>query len=279
MRWFNFILSHSVFVAFCAGALVYQSYILMGKPLKPEVFGLVFFSTLAAYNAYWILCKLNNDRKNRTALQFNTFSGYFILFIAGSIAVLDYLWQMPVFFPIIIVTSILTFSYILPVISSLKFRLRQNTGIIKTFLLAFTWSFFTVIVPAFDDSEITSVNWPHVLSVLLSRFFFMLMLCIIFDSRDVSVDKLNDLPSIGSGFDRKHLTIIMMVVLVFYVLSLFWLDSFINNATVLFLLLLTGALTLVMYLLALKKRGYYFYYFLTDGIMLLSSLSVYLATI
>ena len=276
MRWFNFILSHSIFIAFCAGALVYQSYLLLHLPFRPAVFGLVFFATLAAYNLYWILCKLTNDNKEKVGKKFNSYAGYFILFVAGSIAVLDYLWQMPSFFPIVTVASILTFLYLLPVISSVKFRLNRNTGFIKTLLLAFTWSFFTVLIPAYGEIK---AHLNHVVPLFLMRFFFMLMLCIIFDSRDVSIDKLRNLPSIATDFSKKTLTIIMMFVLGGYVLSLFWLHQIFQNTTYLFLLLSIGALTYIIYLLALKTRGYYFYYFLVDGLMILSALSLYMATI
>jgi 4-hydroxybenzoate polyprenyltransferase len=223
-----------------------------------------------------MLCKFNNDKKDKSTLRFNTYSGYFILFIAGAIAVLDYLWQMPAFFPIVIIASLLTFLYLLPVITSIKFRSHKNAGFIKTILLAFTWSFFTVFIPSFS---IINSHLTQVISLFMMRFFFMLMLCIIFDSRDVAIDKLSNLPSIGSELNRKSLTLIMMMVLVAYVFSLFWLHHFVQNPLILFLQLMAGALTFVIYMLALKKRGYYFYYFLTDGLMLLSSLSVYLATI
>ena len=276
MRVLNFILSHSIFIAFCAGALVYQSYLLLNLPFRPEVFGLVFFATLAAYNTYWMLCKLNNDNKEKRPLTFSAYSGYFILFVASTIAVLDYLWQMPSFFPMVTIASILTFLYLLPVISSVKFRLGKNTGFIKTLLLAFTWSFFTVLIPAYG--EIVS-HLNQVMSLFFMRFFFMLMLCVIFDSRDVSIDKLRNLPSIATDFSKKTLTIIMMFVLGGYVLSLFGLHQFLGNSVYLFLLLIVGSLTFIIYLLALKTRGYYFYYFLVDGLMILSALSLYMATI
>jgi 4-hydroxybenzoate polyprenyltransferase len=237
---------------------------------------LVFFATLAAYNTYWMLCKLSNDNKEKRVLTFNAYSGYFILFVASVIAVLDYLWQMPSFFPMVTIASILTFLYLLPVISSVKYRLNKNIGFIKTLLLAFTWSFFTVLIPAYGE---INAHLSHVVSLFLMRFFFMLMLCIIFDSRDVSIDKLRNLPSIATDFSKKTLTIIMMFVLGGYVLSSFWLHQFFQNTTYLFLLLSIGALTYIIYLLALKTRGYYFYYFLVDGLMILSSLSLYMATI
>jgi 4-hydroxybenzoate polyprenyltransferase len=276
MRILNFILSHSIFIAFCSGALVYQSYLLLNLPFRPEVFGLVFFATLAAYNTYWMLCKLSNDNKEKRVLTFNAYSGYFILFVASVIAVLDYLWQMPSFFPMVTIASILTFLYLLPVISSVKYRLNKNIGFIKTLLLAFTWSFFTVLIPAYGE---INAHLHHVVTLFLMRFFFMLMLCIIFDSRDVSIDKFRNLPSIATDVSKKTLTIIMMVVLGGYVFSLFGLHQFVYNSLYLFLLLSVGALTFIIYLLALKTRGYYFYYFLVDGLMILSALSLYMATI
>jgi hypothetical protein len=43
--------------------------------------------------------------------------------------------------------------------------------------------------------------------------------------------------------------------------------------------ILNGVLVWWVYRLSLKKRGYYFYYFGVDGLMLLSALTHFLATI
>ncbi len=279
MRVLNFILSHSIFIAFCAGGLAYQTFMLLGEPFQPEVFGLVFFSTLAAYNTYWILCKLKNDKKNKISLQFNTYSGYFILIAASAIAVLDYLWQNPAFFPLVLIASFLTFIYMLPIVSTIKNRFHRKAGIIKTILLAFTWSFFTVLIPSFENAEVKEINLSLVTNVFLMRFFFMLMLCIIFDFRDVAVDKLRNLTSIATDFSKKTISGIMISVLACYVFSVFGLYHSAPNNKYLFILLLMGALTFIIYILSLKTRGYYFYYFLVDGLMILSALSLYMATI
>jgi 4-hydroxybenzoate polyprenyltransferase len=256
--------------------LAYQTFLLTGQSLRPEIFGLVFFSTLAAYNLYWMVCKFSNEKKDKSPLRFAGYSGYFILFLAGAIAVLDYLWQMPYYFPVIIIASALTFLYILPMITSLRFRQDRKTGFIKTLLLALTWSVYTVFIPALG---ILQDQWQKVMLVFLFRFFFLLMLCVIFDSRDVSIDKLGNLPSIGTDFSRRTLTYVMMVLLVVYAILVFQLNQLLHNQWLLFELLVTGALCLLLYLLSLRKRGYYFYYFWVDGMMLLSSLAVYLSVI
>jgi 4-hydroxybenzoate polyprenyltransferase len=276
MRWFNFILSHSIFVSFCAGALVYQTLLLLSLPLYPALFGMVFFATLSAYNAYWILCKWSNDKKNQLSSNFNSYSGYFILFIAGAIAVIDYLWQMPYFLLLVISATVLTFLYVIPVLFSASFNGVKNLGFIKTILLALTWSFFTVMVPALG---LIQTHFAEVVSLFLMRFFFMLMLCIIFDSRDMAIDKIRNMPSLATSVNKKSLSWIMIFVLIGYLVSLIWLNDFIKNDRYLFVLMSCGGLTFIIYLLAIKKRGYYFYYFLVDGLMLFSSLSIYIATI
>ena len=276
MRWIKFILSHSIFIALCASGLSYQTFVLMKLPFDISVLGLIFFATLAAYNSYWIFCKWSSDRKKNTSISFSSYASYFILLIASSIVLIDYLWFNPDFISYIFIAVVLTLFYSLPFVPNTKIANFKNAGFVKTFLLAITWSFVTVIIPA---HEMLNNHLQEIIILFLIRFLFMLMLCIIFDSRDVKVDLLHNLQSLATDVNSKVLSIIMVVILIIYTMLLFWLQPILSNQRHLFVLMSTGFLTFIIYILSLKKRGYYFYYFLVDGIMLLSSFATYMATI
>ncbi len=170
----------------------------------------------------------------------------------------------------------LTLAYSVPLwpVKSLAFT--RKAGFLKTILLAFTWTYVTIIIPVAN----ASLSWNKPLMLLFTaRFMFMLMLCIIFDSRDVKVDKIRGLSSLATVVSRKTLGILIMIVLSLYLSAGFLLRFYFESGAQVFSFLLTGMAVLLVYRLSLKKSGYFFYYFLVDGLMLFSAIATILASI
>jgi len=190
MKWLHFILSHSIFVAVCAMALAFQTALLLHLDINIFVYGFIFFATISSYNFYWIISKVSfaNKREISTLIKKEA-SGLIVLLIA-SIGML-YCWYQS-FIPLhfVITAVLLTIIYSIPLlpISFLKFT--RKAGVLKTILLAFTWTYVTVIIPLGKDySLLTHAD----LFIISRRFLFMLMLCIIFDNRDKDIDKIRGL--------------------------------------------------------------------------------------
>ncbi|MBK7556802.1 MAG: hypothetical protein IPI54_00075 [Chitinophagaceae bacterium] len=59
MKWFYFILSHSIFISICAVAMAFQTAHLLELQVNGFVYGFIFFATLCSYNFYWILSKFS----------------------------------------------------------------------------------------------------------------------------------------------------------------------------------------------------------------------------
>jgi hypothetical protein len=268
----KFILSHSIFVSFCAFGLTFQTYILSIKPINQSVCWLVFFSTIGAYNLYWILSKWSYN-KNAPVL-FSNYKIHFILLISSFLVVVDYLWQIPSLIPTVLISIGLTLFYTIIVLPIFKNVSEKLNGLLKTFTLASTWTFVTVVIPLHDQL------YRHGFWVLIStRFLFLLMLCIIFDARDSKMDLWLKMDTSVSKINSKVLSVLMFIIIMVNGVLLFLFGIVFQDQYQVFVLMCSSALAFLLYLLSFKKRGYFFYYFMVDGMMLLSSFASYMLTI
>jgi hypothetical protein len=276
MRWFHFILSHSIFISFCAAALCFQSYLLLDIPVDNRVILLIFCSTLCSYNFYWLISKFYfaTDKHPARFLKRN-FSNVLLFLLAG-IAAIVLLYAISDVTEHILISILLTLLYSIPLWPVKAFAPLRTAGFIKTLLLAFTWTYVTVMFPV----RISFFNITTDIAILFTaRFSFMLMLCIIFDSRDIAVDKMHALRSLATDVSRNNLRTIMWLVFLVYIGSGLLLRFSFSTPPQIIAFFITGIITLFVYQQSLKKQGYIFYYFLVDGLMLFSAVATYVASI
>ena len=276
MKWLQFILSHSIFISICAVGLCYQTFVLLYIPPNNYIYGLIFFSTLSSYNFYWIISKYYFNKEVPVGQfliqQFSNVS----LFLVAAVGFLYCLISLPGILSYIIVAVFLTLLYSVPLWPVKKLAFTRKAGFLKTVLLSFTWTYVTVIIPAQQTIHINKVS---VVLLFSARFLFMLMLCIIFDSRDIQVDKIHALRSLATDVSQRALSIIMAIVFILYLACGFFLRYYFDSNAQVIAFLITGIITLLVYRMSLKKQGYFFYYFLVDGLMLFSAIATFIASI
>lgn len=276
MRWLHFVLSHSIFVSVCAAALCYQTYVLLNLPPDNIVYLVVFSSTLCSYNAYWLLSKLYFS-KTVSWIQFiRSHLSNVLLCSLSLLSLIVCLIYMPEVIKFLVIAGILTVLYTIPVWPGRILNPIFNLGFIKTVLLALTWTYVTIAVPA--QVRIAEIDYPAVL-LFLTRFLFMLMLCSIFDSRDSEVDKVHGLKSLATDVTGQALKIIMLTTFALYIITGIILRFELQSLAQTVAFIITGATVLIVYFLSLKKQGYIFYYFIVDGLMLFSAIATFLAAI
>lgn len=276
MRWLQFIFSHSIFIAFCATALCYQSYILLEIPSNTYVYGLVFFATLCSYNFYWMIAAWRFDPGTRLLSFMVQQRSNLLVFIIASAGMLFCLCKVPAVFPVVGIAVFLTLLYSLPLWNIRQLKFPSRAGFLKTLLLAFTWAFVTVVLPAYGNIKLKT---DTVMLIFLCRLFFMFMLCVIFDSRDVKVDKIRSLSSLATTVSPQKIHLIILFSLVAFLLTGFMAGSRAGSFGYSLAMLISGLAVLLIYKLSLQKRGYFFYYFAVDGMMLFSALATFMATI
>ena len=275
MKWLHFILSHSIFISVCASALCFQTHQLLNIETNIIVYILVFSTTLAGYNLYWLISKFFFSNRDIAKLLKTNISNLFVLFLASLSSIICIIRE-PYLIIYLIVASVLTLLYSLPLWPIHNNRLLPfMKGYFKTILLSFTWAYATVIIPVAGND----VNISSIIILFIARFAFMLMLCSIFDSRDIGVDKLHGLRSLATDVSAKALRILMLITFSIYIIAGLLLRINFTTQFQVLAFIITGIITLYVYYLSIKKRNYFFYYFLVDGLMLISSLLTFVASI
>ncbi len=276
MRFLHFILSHSIFIALCAVGLCYQTSLLLHVAHSSFIYLFVFFSTICSYNFYWLLCKWYFDATKLAVTFFKRHLSFFIIFLVALLGVCYSLFHILLLIPYVFLGMFFTLLYSLPLWPFAFSKKLQRLGFFKTVLLAFTWTYVTTILPAMS---LLVNDFFTIVLLFAARFFFMLLLCIIFDKRDVTVDKTHGLHSLATDTHSDKLNVIVNIVFVAYFIMGLVLRYQFNDKPQMFAFLITGGFVWFVYTLSRKKQGYLFYYFLVDGLMLISAVGSYLASL
>jgi 4-hydroxybenzoate polyprenyltransferase len=276
MKWLHFVLSHSIFIAVCAVALAFQTGLLLKFNIDLFVYGFIFFATVCSYNFYWVISKAYFAGDKAFGILLKKEKTGLVILILSAIGVFFCLFQYPLPVAFIITSFLLTCLYILPLLPFRPFYFTRKAGVLKTFLLAFTWTYVTVFIPLQKTYLLLS---GAELFVFTRSFLFMLMLCIIFDNRDKAVDKLRGLHSLATVLKPAHLRIVIyLIFVVLFTTNFLYRYYEITYRQSVALHISTLAL-LAVYFYSRKKRGYLFYYFFVDGMMLFSALATYITGI
>ncbi len=276
MYWLRFILSHSIFIAFCAVGLTLQTYQLLQVKQEWYVYGFVFFATLLSYNVYWLLSAYFYQT---TSNHLSTLKKEAIkLFLVGvAIPAILYCF-IAVHFNIGAIIIVILFSslYFLPIIPFRVFKFSFSIGIFKTIILALVWTLVTALLPL--QKALYELNKAELL-LMVNRFIFMLLLCIIFDTRDIKIDQVRGQESLATYFNPKTLFyVVWSLVICLILLNNYYAFNGINfkqSASLQISLLAT----VIGYKYSTTARGYIFYYFFIDGLMLFSALATFIASI
>ena len=276
MKWFHFILSHSIFIAVCAVALSFQTQQLLHLNNDLIVYGFIFFATLCSYNFYWILSRLAFAKNDAVISLLKKEVTGICLFVFSAAGLLICFFQSALSINFIITAGLLTILYAVPLLPFKFLKFTRKAGVLKTLLLAFTWTYVTTFIPM-QKSYLLLDNADFF--ILTRRFLFMLMLCIIFDNRDNAIDKMRGLRSLATDLKPATLKIIIYIIFALLFISNFFFRYYGITLYQSIALQISTIALLIVYFYSTKKQGYLFYYFFVDGMMLFSALATYIAGI
>ncbi|MEO7306201.1 MAG: hypothetical protein ABIR78_02695 [Ferruginibacter sp.] len=276
MKWFHFILSHSIFISVCAVALAFQTVQLLQLDNNLFIYGFIFFATLCSYNFYWILSKVSfATSKPLLPLLKKEAAGLGILLISAA-GLLYCFYRSALPFGFIMTAVLLTVLYAIPLLPLKNLHFTRKAGVLKTILLAFTWAYVTAFIPIqksyllLDSAD---------LFIISRRFLFMLMLCIIFDNRDIAIDKMRGLHSLATDLKPGVLRGLIYVIFAVLFTSNFLYKAYGITFNQSIALQISTLALLTVYFYSAKNRSYLFYYFIVDGLMLFSAFATYIAGI
>lgn len=263
-------------MALPVGLLVWQTQIIH-QSQNFQVVLLVYFSTLFVYNAHRIrglsrVLKSDIGERHQWAIKNKIF---LVALIASSFLICGFL-LIRVFdeisIPRLIIPSLVTMGYVIPIIPTSKRWLRlRDLPYLKALLIAGVVSYVTVILG--NENFDSSVTY---LLQILERFFFILAITIPFDIRDYQFDSHSKLKTFPLVFGIRKSKIIALIFLGF---SLAVNLVLLKYQPILFLYPITLSLIIAGLIIwkANKDSSEFYYSFLVEGTMIIQALLVFLS--
>ncbi|HEX5653485.1 MAG TPA: UbiA family prenyltransferase [Chitinophagaceae bacterium] len=273
----RFFVYSNLFIAVCAVLMLQQTYIfLLSFSPDPYLTGFVFFSTVCSYSFHWWLTEdsvLPSERINW--LKKYRYVHVFLLLV-GLAGAAWYFWIIRDVWFWLIPAIMATFLYSAPKIPHPWARSLRKLALGKTIFLALIWTYVTTVLPI----VISDQPWITPFSLfVISRFFLVYAICILFDYRDREDDKAAGIRSLITFLNEKNIRILFvssLLVFGFSSIGLLWYDYTSLNIV---LLLVPGIITAFLFNYARRHFSDMFYYLVLDGLMALSALLMLLTSI
>ncbi len=270
----EFILFSSIFIACCAVSFCMETNILLGFPLNSfSFYCFVFGATLAQYNLHYLVKTTAVKDSLRLAWSQRNKKVHFILLAIGAVLILYSLFSFHLkHFLILLFLGGISFLYSFPFIPFGKRRRIKDYGFLKIVTLALLWTLVTVWFPV-NNMPYDSLLF---LLIFLKRFVFMFVLCLLFDIRDIEIDRAERINTLAVflGSQKSYL---LSYVLLFLFVSLSVFNYFyLPQSGVFAAMLISSVATLITIEITKKSNSDFIYLAGIDGMMLLQSLLVFL---
>ncbi|NCT16649.1 MAG: hypothetical protein AUK33_02510 [Flavobacteriaceae bacterium CG2_30_34_30] len=212
-RIFNFYINSSIHVSLAVVSLLMITNYYLQISVDLSLIFFVFFGSITGYNfvKYLGISKLHRNHLT------SSFKGIRIFTFVSFLLALYFLLKQPIQSIVVaFITGFLTVLYALPIFSKGK-NLRNINGL-KIFVIAFTWSLVTVILPV-ENAEIPLDFTVFILG--FQRFLFVFVLMLPFEIRDLKFDALA-LGTIPRRIGVRNTKLVGFVVLfLIYLLEIF----------------------------------------------------------
>ncbi len=233
----------------------------------------VFGATLAQYNLHYLVKTSAVKNSERLAWSMNHKQLHKILLASGICLILFSFFSFRLHhFIIMAILAVIAFLYTFPVIPVGKKKRIKDYGFIKIITLALLWTLVTVWFPVVNFA----VDEKIFLFVFFKRFVFMFVLCLLFDMRDIEIDREENINTIAVFLDKKKSYLLAYLSLILFIILSLIQFYFFGDKGVLIAMLLSGVATFFTIELTKKLNSDYVYLAGIDGMMLLQAVLVYL---
>ena len=271
VKFLNLIVYSNLFIALGALAVTLQSkYLWSGSQSMDSIAYFIFAATLSLY-AFHRLVGIDKTKslsdKGRFLVIVNYRSHILAYAIIALIISVYFFLQLKMLTKVIIlVPSIFSAAYVAPIFGNGR-RLR-DLPFVKLFIIAFSWSILTTIVPSLEWYGM--VDYTTIM-MALERFFFLLFITLPFDIRDHFIDQKSNIKTISNSFGIRIAKIIAIVFGIFY-LFFAWknYDTYsVYSLSTVYAHLICFVVSCLLILGSSPKRHDYYYAFLLDGMLIL----------
>lgn len=278
MKWiFRFFVYSNLFIAVCAVLMVNQTcaFILNTSPNLNFLF-FVFFSTICSYSFHWYLASFFATLSPRIewAKRYR-YLHLFFLIISLITSTVFFFYLLP-YWHWLLLSAFITFLYSAPMIPNKYFRTLRKVALGKTIFLAFVWMYVTTILPIVISQQPWHNNF---ILFIVSRFFLIYSICILFDYRDREDDKAAGIHSLVTYLNERSIMYVFIASLLIFTIAAIWMLNYDYSAVGTGILILPGIITGMLFSHAKKNFSDILYYFVLDGLMALSAILMLIAGI
>jgi len=273
----EFILFSSIFIAICAVSLCIETNLLLQLPLNTfSFYCFVFGATLVQYNLHYLVKTTAVENSQRLAWSSkNKIIHRVLLFTGVALILFSFLSFRLHHFIILAILATVAFLYSFPVLPFFKKKRIKDYGFLKIITLALLWTLVTVWFPV--NNFLFEKN--IFVFVFFKRFVFMFMLCLLFDIRDIEIDRQENITTLAVFLGKKKSYLLVYNFLIFFVILSFFQFLYFADKGVLIAMLLSAAATFFTVELTKKINSDLVYLFGIDGMMLLQAILVYLLSL
>jgi 4-hydroxybenzoate polyprenyltransferase len=250
--------------------MINQTYeLLLHTPPDKNLLGFTFSATICSYSFHWYLTSQSLVDSPRIEWLKKHRIFHLILFFIGLAGSCVYFFLLLPHWYWLGASAVITFLYSAPKIPHRWFRALRKIAIGKTIFLSLVWTYVTAVLPVIIANEY--FNAPVILYVI-SRFFFIYAICIMFDFRDRADDKATGIRSMVTAFSERGVGWLFFLSLLIFAICTVLLLKYELSVLDIILLLVPGVISAAIYNYAKKNFSDYLYYFILDGLMMCSAL-------
>lgn len=270
--FFRFFVYSNLFIAVCTLLMINQTYyLLLHVPPDKNFLAFAFSATMCSYSFHWYLTSQSEvDSPRITWLKKHRIFHLIFFFIGLGGCIIFFFRLLPHWYWLG-VSALITFLYSAPKIPHPLFRALRKVAIGKTIFLTLVWTYVTAILPVIIAGENFTI--PAILFIV-SRFFFIYAICIMFDFRDRADDRAIGIRSMVTWFSEKGVDRLFFLSLLVYAICTVLLFNYGFSVLNIVLLLIPGVITAAIYNYAKRNFSDYLYYFILDGLMMFSALLI-----
>lgn len=253
--------------------MINQTYaLLLRVPVDKGLLGFTCSATICSYSFHWYLTSQSLIESPRIEWLKKHRVFHLIFFFIGLAGSCIFFFRLLPHWHWLAASAIITFLYSAPKIPHPWFRALRKVAIGKTIFLTLVWTYVTAILPVIIEGK--DFNVPTVLFVI-SRFFFIYAICIMFDFRDRADDREKGIRSMVTEFSEKGVDALFFLSLVISAVCTVLLYKYDFSVLIIILLLIPGVIAAAIYNYAKENFSDYLYYFILDGLMMFSALLMF----
>ena len=265
----------SIYISICAVALCIETNLLLHLPLNPIHFYLfVFGATLVQYNMHYLFKTAAIANSRRLAWSLKNKKVHKILIAFGTALIVYSLFSFQLqHFLILLVFGAIAFLYSFPFLPFTNKKRIKDFGLMKIVTLALLWTLVTVWFPV---SELNFQGISFEL-IFLRRFIFIFVLCLLFDIRDIEIDRKENIATLSVKLGVKKTYLLCYILIVIFILLSIIQFIYLPDTVQLIAMLISAAATVITIEYSKKNNSDIIYLAYVDGMMLLQALLVIFA--